>query len=166
LCFDHCNGFMRLCSIIVRVAEKHRECELRFRAGVSCQCRFLCYVSRARVADQGGLDQTLDCWTVDSGHCQNPVLKKNSWPQTRSGPVPEIVQLVFDLGPLGVLARGAKFAESETSYWLKSDKSTGPIIILSKFPILSNILFIFFEIPRYMYRSLTLKGSRLIFAPA
>ena len=66
LCFDHCNGFMRLCSIIVRVAEKHRECELRFRAGVSCQCRFLCYVSRARVADQGGRDQTLDCWTVDT----------------------------------------------------------------------------------------------------
>ena len=63
LYFDHCNGFMRLCSIIVRVAEKHRECELRFRAGVSCQCRFLCYVSRARVADQGGLDRAGDLWT-------------------------------------------------------------------------------------------------------
>ena len=113
MCFDHCNGFMRLCSIIVRVAEKHRECELRFRAGVSCQCRFLCYVSRARVADQGGLDQTLDCWTVDTAKA---LFWEKKTQLTRPGPVPERVQLILDLGTWGFLARSAKFPESETSF--------------------------------------------------
>ena len=112
LCFDHCNGFMRLCSIIVRVAEKHRECELWFRAGVSCQCRFLCYVSRARVADQGGRDQTLDCWTVDTAKAlfwkKAPV--DQTWPSTRESSVN------FGPGVFGFLARGAKFPESETLF--------------------------------------------------
>ena len=108
LYFDHCNGFMRLCSIIVRVAEKHRECELRFRAGVSCQCRFLCYVSRARVADQGGLDRAWDwtkvawtkLWTAGQWTLPKPCSGKK--PQlTRPGPVPGRVQLILDLGSLG-----------------------------------------------------------------
>ena len=108
LYFDHCNGFMRLCSIIVRVAEKHRECELRFRAGVSCQCRFLCYVSRARVADQGGLDWAWDwtkvAWTGlgTSGQWTLPKPCSGKKKQlTTPGPVPERVQLILDLGPLG-----------------------------------------------------------------
>ena len=90
---------MRLCSILVRVAEKHRECELRFRAGVSCQCRFLCYVSRARVADQGGLDRAGDLTKVVTAKTLSwkkaPV--DQTWPSTRAL-VPEIVQSILDLG--------------------------------------------------------------------
>ena len=136
-----CILIIAMCSIIVRVAEKHRECELWFRAGVSCQCRFLCYVSRARVADQGGLDQTLDCWTVDTAKAlfwkKAPV--DQTWPSTRESSVN------FGPGVFGFLARGAKFAESETSFWSKSDKNTLPLIIFSNSPFLSNILFLFMK---------------------
>ena len=141
MCFDHCNGFMRLCSIIVRVAAKHRECELRFRAGVSCQCRFLCYVSRARVADQGGLDRAGDLWTVDTAKAlfwkKAPV--DQTWPSTRESSVN------FGPGVFGFLARDTKIAESETSFWSKSDKNTWLLIIFFNPPFLSNILFLFMK---------------------
>ena len=89
--------------------------------------------------DQGGLDQTLDCWTVDTAKAlfwkKAPV--DQTWPSTRESSVN------FGPGVFGFLARDTKFAESETSFWSKSDKNTWPLIIFSNPPFLSNILFLF-----------------------
>ena len=68
-------------------------------------------------------------WGLDQGgHCQSPALEKKV-PVDQTSARDSSVN--FGPGDLGFLARGAKFAESETFFWSKSDKSTGPIIILS-----------------------------------
>ena len=71
--------------------------------------------------DQGGLDRAGDLWTVDTAKALFWKKKTvdHTWPSTRESSVN------FGPGAFGFLAKCAKFAESETSYWLKSVKALG-----------------------------------------